>query len=90
MGELAQAMAMLSRGRLATCIQQVRDKQARAYGKFYLVGSIPWECTKPAERALTPGARTSIIYDTLEEAQAALKAAGVEQYQMPDCSWFGR
>ncbi len=72
---------------LATAIQQVTAPEAQAFGKFFVVGSIPMECTELRRIGKGVPHRASKIYDTLEEARAAVEAAGVSRYQLPDCSW---
>jgi len=82
---MGRALAMLHS--LPTCVQEITWK-CPAQGKFILVGSVPVECTDEYKSGFTIG-RKSKVYDSLEEAEAAIKAAGVTKWQRPDCSWAG-
>ncbi len=55
-------------------------------GRFGIVGSIPYELTKPAKAPST--GRNSLAWDTEEEAIAALLALGITHFQRADCSWY--
>jgi hypothetical protein len=46
---------------------------------FFLVGSVP--------SSLIESDGTKKTWPTLAEARAAVEAAGVTRYQLPDCSW---
>lgn len=71
-----RTMRMFATGamKFPTCIQECRVKGAAWFGRFSLVGSVPADLVK-------------VSWGTLEEARAAVEAAGVERYQLPDCSW---
>jgi hypothetical protein len=79
MSELSHAMGMF-KGRFSTAIQQVNYPQGAFHRQFFIVGSIPGKCYDVDRGA-------SKIYRTLDECRAAIEAAGVSRYQLPDCSW---
>ena len=82
MGEIAQLIHSMERGRMSTAIIKYQS------GRYGLVGSVPEELTKPVVRTLTPGLRASIVWNTEAEAVAALLAIGTTKFQMADCSWY--
>lgn len=72
-------------GRFSTAIQQINHPihQGRPkpfHGCFFIVGSIPAACYDSEHGK-------SKIYLTLAECRKAIESAGVERYQLPDCSW---
>lgn len=82
-----QALALLTSKRLPTCIQVVDYAGSPRRGQFFLVGSIPYALTEPRNVGRWNEGRGSQFWPTLEACAAALQAAGVERYQLPDCSW---
>jgi len=54
---------------------------------YVLRGSVPYELTEPYQSGFTVG-RTSIRFDTEQEAVNALLALGITTFQMTDCSWY--
>ncbi len=72
---------------LPTVIQQVTTPGGKCYGKFFIVGSVPMECTEVRQAGKGLPHRASKIYSTLADACAAVEASGVSRYQLPDCSW---
>jgi hypothetical protein len=75
---------MLIFGRLPTSIQQIdypvhQGRPNPSHGKFHLVGSIPVACYDREKGR-------SLIYDTLQATEAALRAAGVTRWQLPACA----
>lgn len=79
MGELAQAMNMLSKG-LSTGIIKFPS------GRYGLVGSVPYELTKPST-GLFPG-RNSKSWETEQEVIDALLDIGITHFQTADCAWY--
>lgn len=82
--ELQQVIAMGQRG-YSTAIQKIdypihQGKPNPVHGWYFLVGSIPASLYDHDRRG-------SMRWPTLGEAMAAVESAGVERYQLPDCSW---
>ena len=82
-GGAGEALALFS-GRLSTCIQKYPS------GRYGIVGSIPMELSEPNPHALSPGTRRSRVFNSEQEVIGALLAIGVTQFQLADCSWFGK
>lgn len=60
-------------------------------GTYSIVGSIPMELTEEVENPMSwPPPRRSKVFQTLEEAEAALQSVGVTEYQVPGGGWRGR
>ena len=57
-------------------------------GRFGLVGSVPYALSEPTKHSLTPGARSSLVWETEEDAIAALLAIGITHFQRADCTWY--
>lgn len=81
MGELAQAMNLLKRGKLSTAILKYPS------GRYGIVGSIPFELTIE-KRGKFGKVRNSMVWETEQEVVDALLNIGVMKFQMSDCSWF--
>jgi len=72
-------------GRYSTAIQQINHPIHEGaknpyHGHFFIVGSIPAACYDHEQGK-------SKIYPSLAAVSAAIESAGVERYQLPDCSW---
>jgi hypothetical protein len=80
-GGAGEALAMFS-GRMSTAILRYPT------GRYGLVGSIPFELSEENPRALSPGSRRSLVWDTEQQAIEALLAIGVTRFQRADCSWY--
>ena len=89
MGEMAQALKLLGGG-LPTCIQKITTA-CPLQGKYHLVGRIPGELSTLVTRKHTPQIpplRESMVWDTEEDAIAALLAVGVTTFQRADYSQY--
>lgn len=89
MGELAQAMRIIGKG-LPTCIQKITAR-CPLQGKYYLVGTIPGELTKPVTRTHTPQIpplRESMVWDTEQDIIEALLKIGITSFQLSDYSHY--
>ena len=87
--EMGQFLRMVQGG-MPTCVQKINNPTNAAYhGKFFFVGSIPYECTEPQTHGTPqiPPLRKSKIYDTEDQAIAAAQAAGATRIQKVDCSF---
>lgn len=76
-------------GRLSTAIQRIdypihNGAPNPYHGKYFIVGSIPAACY---DKTRNDGHGGSFIYDTEADAGRAIELAGVERYQLADCSW---
>lgn len=80
-GGVGEALALLSK-RLSTAILKYPS------GRFGLVGSIPGELTELDPKALSPGQRKSMVWDTEQDVIDALLAIGVTDFQLTDCSRY--
>ena len=79
MSELQSAMRLLN-SNFPTCIMRYPT------GKYGIVGNIPIELTQPYG-GLFPG-RKSMVWETEKEAINALIKAGIDRFQLSDCSWY--
>ncbi len=80
--EFAQTMNRLQTRRMSTAILKYPS------GRYGLAGSIPYELTKPELRSLTPGARSSMVWESEQEAIDALLGIGCTKFQRADCTWY--
>lgn len=76
--ELSQLGQFLT-GKFPTCIAEI-TWDCPAKGKFILQGSIPVVCCDPETHR-------SKLFNSLADAKSAVESAGVQRYQLPDCSW---
>ena len=91
MNETQSALRMLA-GEFPTCVQQVnypihKGKPNPAHGKFFLVGSIPFDCTVERPTLGDINGRASKHYNSEQEAIDAAIAAGAVRIQRCDCSF---
>ena len=84
MSEMTQALRMLS-AEMPTCIQRIKNPGTPYDGLYFMVGRIPYDCTKESG-GLLPG-RKSKHYQTEQEAIDAAIAAGATRIQRADCSF---
>ena len=82
-------LCVFTRAKFATCISQIKH-DCKLKGKFILNGSIPTELTVSRPTMYNPNHRDSMHWDSLQEAINAVLSTGVKEFQLPDCSWYGR
>lgn len=79
MSEMQSAMALINAPK-STAILRYPS------GRFGIVGSIPYELTKP-RGGLFPG-RDSMVWKTEQEVIEALLGIGITKFQKADCSFY--
>ena len=76
------------RSKLPTAIQKI-TYECKNQGKYILVGSVPIALTEPSPTLYNKDNRSSMHWDTEQEAIAALLKLGYTKFQLSDCSWYG-
>lgn len=80
MGELAGAMQLLN-GRLSTAILECPS------GRYTIVGSVPMSLCHHKGGAFPQWVAN--VYQTEQEVIDAILGAGIDRFQLSDCSWYG-
>ena len=80
MGELADAMGLLG-ARLSTAILECPS------GRYTIAGSVPVSLCHRKGGAFPQWVAN--VYQTEQEVIDAILGAGIDRFQLSDCSWYG-